>query len=252
MSNLVKRTLSALFLGPLFILAVYYGNYGVFVVSDKVVTISILLTFSMFFIMFYEWVMLTGRLKQKLLWFIFGFFYLGIGCSVFFILNLSPFRGDFLGFSNVPVTLFVLILLIWINDIFSYIFGRSIGGPKLAPKISPNKTWAGAIGGVVGCVMLFFIMNYFVKFRASEVSDTVFLIALAVHILVPLTALVGDLFESYLKRKAGVKDSGSIIPGHGGLLDRMDGFILVMNIAGLSTYIWFSIQTAKMATGVAQ
>ena len=247
MSNLLKRSLSAVILGPLFILAIYYGNHIVLVANGNPVTISMILTFSMFFIMFYEWIRLISKFKQKLLWTIFGFFYLGIGCSVFFVLNLGQFRGMFLGLANFPAPLFAIILLVWINDIFSYIVGRAVGGPKLAPKISPNKTWAGAIGGVAGCLLFFFVMNYSVGFGANKISDQVFFLALAIHIIVPIVSLVGDLFESYLKRKAGVKDSGNIIPGHGGLLDRFDGFILVMNFTGLLIYVIFAVMASQTA-----
>lgn len=234
MPNLLKRTLSAAILMPLVIYLTYKGGLVFF---------SLIVL--MFITMFYEWVMLTRKFQQKLLWWIFGFFYLGFACFV--MLFLERMRFDFLGFKAVPIMLFVLASLVWVNDIFSYVFGKAIGGPKLLPKVSPNKTWAGTLGGVIACVTLFFIMNYVTNFGANRVKDSTFFAALAVHIMVPIIALSGDLFESWIKRKAGVKDSGNIIPGHGGLLDRVDGLILVMNVAGAFIYVMFAMKAAELA-----
>lgn len=239
MSNLLKRSLSALILAPLVVYITYKGG-----------TLYFGMIFILFLGMFYEWVMITKKAEQKLLWWIFGFFYIGFACMV--MLFLERMRFDFGGFAKVPVLLFVLVLLVWINDIFSYIFGKGLGGPKLIPKISPNKTWAGTIGGITACVGFFFIMNYLINFGANTIPDKVFYTALAIHIIVPIIALLGDLFESFIKRKFGVKDSGNIIPGHGGLLDRMDSLLLVMNVTGIIIYISFAIKAGQMAAqGVA-
>ncbi len=237
MPNLVKRTLTALILGPLFVMLAYFGGLPFF-----------FLIVIMFVIMFYEWVMITRSSEQKLLWGIFGFFYIGFACFV--MLFLERMRYDFLGIEAVPVLLFALVFLVWISDIFSYVFGRAIGGPKLAPKISPNKTWAGAFGGIIACLAFFFIMNYVTNFGANRITDQVFITAMLVHVAVPIFALVGDLFESLVKRKFGVKDSGNIIPGHGGLLDRMDAMIMVMNVTGITFFILFALEASKkMAQG---
>ncbi len=234
MSNLVKRSLSALILAPLVVYLMYSGG--------KPYLYMILV---LFLGMFYEWVMITRKAEQKLLWWIFGFFYIGFACMV--MLFLERMRYDFAGFHKVPVLLFLLAILVWLNDIFSYVFGKGLGGPKLMPKVSPNKTWAGTVGGVVACVAFFFIMNYSIGFGANIISDEVFMIALGIHIIVPIIALIGDLFESMVKRKFGVKDSGSIIPGHGGILDRMDGMLLVMNVTGALFYIMFAIKAGQLA-----
>jgi phosphatidate cytidylyltransferase len=234
MSNLVKRALSALILAPLVIFITYKGGLVFFA-----------MIFILFLAMFYEWVNITKKAQQKLLWWIFGFFYIGFACMV--MLFLERLRVDFETIKSVPVHLFVLVALVWINDIFSYLFGKSLGGPKLAPKISPNKTWAGTIGGITACVALFFILNYTISFGANQISDEVFYTVLGLHILVPVVALLGDLFESFVKRKFGVKDSGNIIPGHGGILDRMDGLILVMNVTGLMFYVMFAMRAGQIA-----
>jgi phosphatidate cytidylyltransferase len=104
----------------------------------------------------------------------------------------------------------------WATDIFAYFAGRAIGGPKLAPKISPNKTWAGLIGGMAGAGLLgwavayWFEMEWFFLWMGAPLG---------------FIAQLSDLYESWEKRRAGVKDSGSLLPGHGGVLDRLDGLL---------------------------
>jgi phosphatidate cytidylyltransferase len=111
-----------------------------------------------------------------------------------------------------------VFLVVWSTDIGAYFAGRAIGGPKLAPSISPNKTIAGLIGGVICAGLIAGAWVYYVRLPAR-------LLWLAV--LFGAAAQLGDLFESGLKRRAGVKDSGTWLPGHGGLLDRLDGLVPV-------------------------
>lgn len=116
------------------------------------------------------------------------------------------------------------LALVWATDIGAYFSGRAIGGPKLAPQVSPNKTWAGLIGGVVLTAALSFLLHIYwgLPFHLVLLS-------------IPLAALaqMGDLFESWLKRKAGAKDSGTIFPGHGGVMDRLDGLIPVAPVVAV-------------------
>ena len=107
---------------------------------------------------------------------------------------------------------------VWATDIGAYFAGRSIGGPKLAPSVSPNKTWAGLIGGVLMALCLGLWL-----WREAELPVH---LALASPLLA-VVAQIGDLYESWLKRQAGVKDSGNLLPGHGGMLDRLDGLVPV-------------------------
>lgn len=107
---------------------------------------------------------------------------------------------------------------VWLTDIGAYFAGRGIGGPKLAPTVSPNKTWAGLIGGVVAALICGLLLWRFAGLGLQ--------LALASPILAVI-AQIGDLYESWLKRQAGVKDSGSMLPGHGGVLDRLDGLVPV-------------------------
>jgi phosphatidate cytidylyltransferase len=117
-------------------------------------------------------------------------------------------------------TLLVLWVFVvtWATDILAYFAGRSIGGPKLAPRISPNKTWAGLVGGVAGAALFGWLVATWFDL------EPLFLWAGG-----PMGAIAqaGDLYESWVKRRAGVKDSGTILPGHGGVLDRLDGLLAV-------------------------
>ena len=118
-------------------------------------------------------------------------------------------------------------LLVWGTDIGGYFVGKNVGGPKLAPTLSPNKTWSGLIGGMVlaaGLAMLVWLM--------FDHLWTPWMVALSAFVM-GFVAQMGDLFESGIKRHFGVKDSGSIIPGHGGILDRIDGLVFVAVITAL-------------------
>lgn len=125
-----------------------------------------------------------------------------------------------------------LLVIVWATDIAAYFAGRAIGGAKLAPSISPNKTWAGAVGGVVGAMLV--AGGLAIAFLASVGGQGAWKF---IGIAAALSALsiLGDLFESWLKRRAGVKDSGSILPGHGGVMDRLDGLVPVA-IAGAALF----------------
>ncbi|QDZ07514.1 phosphatidate cytidylyltransferase [Sphingomonas panacisoli] len=116
------------------------------------------------------------------------------------------------------------LALVWACDIGAYFAGRLIGGPKLAPAVSPNKTWAGLIGGMVAASLFALAMHHFYGLGWTAVVATPFLAMLA---------QCGDLFESWLKRRAGAKDSGTLFPGHGGVLDRLDGVVPVAPAAAL-------------------
>jgi len=125
---------------------------------------------------------------------------------------------------------FVLFTLIWSSDGFAYFAGRMFGKHKMAPKISPKKTWEGFAGGVI-CTL---ILGFFIEQNMPELRGNWIIVGLLVSIFAPL----GDLVESQLKRTFGVKDSGNIIPGHGGVLDRLDSFILCAPVV----YLYFIIE----------
>lgn len=160
--------------------------------------------------------------------------------SVFFIINhIEAFTGLAI---RVPYLSFILIVYIWgialLSDTFAYLVGSTLRGPKLCPKISPNKSWSGAIGGVIGGVLMG-VITYFIIKNVPSMS----IILTGTHInLAWLMVLggvgsavsqVGDIFESYLKRKANIKDSGNFMPGHGGMLDRIDALMFVLVFVGI-------------------
>jgi phosphatidate cytidylyltransferase len=135
--------------------------------------------------------------------------YAAIGAISLIVLRQSPGQG---------LGLFLFLLLtVWACDIGAYAAGRTIGGPKLAPRISPAKTWAGLIGGAVSSALVGL---------GFHLWDGAPLVAAAVAPALAVAAQAGDLMESALKRRCKVKDSGHLIPGHGGLLDRIDGLMV--------------------------
>lgn len=139
---------------------------------------------------------------------------LGLGYIYIAIPALSLIFLDYVSWKLVLWAL----LVVWTTDIFAYFAGRSLGGPKLAPRISPNKTWSGLIGGVVGAAVIGWGAA-----DVLELQQRFFAAGGAMAVL----AQAGDLYESALKRRAGVKDSGTLLPGHGGVLDRLDGLLPV-------------------------
>lgn len=142
-------------------------------------------------------------------------------------------------FRHSPVYLLSVMALVWIADIGAYFAGKAFGKRKLAPSISPGKSWEGALGG---CVAVLLIASATVLFGGAALSDTFavrvqsslgWAALLAILVLIVAASVVGDLFESQLKRRAGVKDSSSLLPGHGGVLDRIDALIPVLPLAAL-------------------
>ena len=163
------------------------------------------------------------------LWPCLGIFYVGIPCAAFISLRGDPTVG-------LQQILWIVALVIAV-DTGAYFSGRSIGGPKLAPHISPNKTWAGLIGGMVSAAIVGAITTAILG-RPSIVPLTVVSAGLAI------VEQAGDLAESAFKRHFGVKDASNIIPGHGGALDRVDGLIAVAAaVAGINALIGSSVLT---------
>lgn len=127
------------------------------------------------------------------------------------------------------VALMFVLLVVWGTDIGGYFAGRLIGGPKLWPRVSPKKTWAGAIGGFAAS------LGVAVGFAVCDFGKAVSLLLLAA--VLSVAAQLGDLFESAVKRQFGVKDSSHLIPGHGGLMDRLDGFVAAIALAALFGFL---------------
>jgi phosphatidate cytidylyltransferase len=137
-----------------------------------------------------------------------GFLYVAIPAFALLVLDWAWFG-----------IVFWAMIVTWSTDSFAYFAGRSIGGPKLAPRISPSKTWSGLAGGVIGAAVLGWLAASWFELGSPF---------LYIGGLMGVIAQAGDLYESWMKRRAGVKDSGSILPGHGGALDRLDGFLPVI------------------------
>lgn len=116
------------------------------------------------------------------------------------------------------VVMLLLFAVVWSTDVIAYFVGRALGGPKLWPRVSPNKTWSGALAGTVAAILVAIAI-------ASTTTRTSLLPIAVVAAMLSVVAQLGDLFESAVKRRFGAKDAGQLIPGHGGLMDRLDGFL---------------------------
>jgi phosphatidate cytidylyltransferase len=170
-------------------------------------------------VMYIEWSRMVGHWGMD--WRLYGFAYCLLpAVSLLWIRERAEYEGIGTGFD----LLIWVFLVVWSTDIGAYFAGRAIGGPKLAPSISPNKTIAGLVGGVASATVLAGVWVNFINWESS-----VRLPAILYWLAPPfaVAAQLGDLFESGLKRRAGVKDSGTWLPGHGGLLDRLDGLVPV-------------------------
>lgn len=156
-------------------------------------------------LMLIEWIKISYK---KALLSIMGILYI-VGAMLFWVLHQSD-----------RYTLLYIFPLVWVNDVSAYFFGKLIGGAKLAPKISPNKTWSGAIAGFAASVIMYFCSVKVFRFSISATG-------IVVTAFLAILSILGDLLESKVKRILKVKDTGNIIPGHGGILDRMDSFLAV-------------------------
>jgi phosphatidate cytidylyltransferase len=206
--DLLLRAASALVLAPLAVGIAYLGGW-IFAIFWGVVAIIVMC----------EWTMLvSGADRDRAAWLAAGVPYAGAMALAPIVLRSDPEFGF--------VAMIFLFAVVWATDIAAYFVGRAAGGPKLAPRLSPNKTWSGAIGGLAGAVLAALLVVHF-----SGAGGV--LAAAVVAIALSATAQVGDLAESAMKRRFGVKDASSLIPGHGGLMDRLDGFVTAAVLACL-------------------
>jgi phosphatidate cytidylyltransferase len=205
MSELAKRSLIGVLLIGIALTAAIVGGYLFAILAALAACM-----------MFYEWRRIVAGWGFG--WQVAGFAYALVpALALLWIRERFAVNGAPLG---VEMLLWVFITT-WSVDIGAYFAGRAIGGPKLAPAISPNKTWAGLVGGMIAAALLGGL-------AASIMHLPVILLWLAAPFA--FAAQMGDLFESWLKRRAGVKDSGTWLPGHGGALDRLDGLVVVATL----------------------
>lgn len=185
----------------------------------------------------WEWNNLVRGFKvsalAEVVWQFFGAIYVG-GASYAMVLvrngpQVVPVDGNTFGFTELE-TMMGFILPVIAVDVGAYFAGRAIGGPKIAPAISPSKTWAGLLGGATAASLVTVGNELYDLGPAAEWPgyDALSLTgAVLAGVLIAIIAQSGDFFESWMKRRAGVKDSSNLIPGHGGVFDRLDGFIAV-------------------------
>jgi len=173
-------------------------------------------------IVLWEWSRLVvhGRLRgfSRIDWLAAGVGYAAVLLFAPLILRRDPALGF--------VAIAFLFAVVWVTDIAAYFAGRALGGPRLWPAVSPKKTWSGAIGGTLGGIVAAILT---VKLLGVSVSPMLVLVAA----LLSVVAQAGDLLESAVKRHFGAKDAGSIIPGHGGVMDRLDGFLTAAAAAAM-------------------
>ena len=161
---------------------------------------------------------LSGQLRR---WTIAGFLYAAIAQLASIVVRLDQAQG--------LAALILVLLVVWATDIGGYFAGRAIGGPKLWLRVSPKKTWAGALGGFAASLV---VAAGFAALGFGKIWPMLLLAA-----VLSIASQFGDLFESAVKRHFGVKDSSHIIPGHGGLMDRLDGFIAAIALAALFGFL---------------
>ncbi len=207
---LIPRILSALVLLPVAMAGIWYGGWVFFALVAAAAAL-----------MAWEWRRMVRSDEAPLLY-AFGLPYIALPAASLVWLRANPASGF--------ETILWLLCIVWATDIGAYAFGRIIGGPKLAPRFSPKKTWAGLIGGMVSAAGVG--AGIAAGWGLSVVGFALLSAVLAV------VSQVGDLFESWVKRRFNVKDSSNIIPGHGGVLDRVDGVLPVAVVVAVLAMVF--------------
>lgn len=195
--NTKHRVISSVVLLPVALYAIFFSK-----------NLFLLLVIAMAILMTVEWLDMTKNIEHEKRWRVIGFFYILI--PLFSVYRLRVISVDIL---------FWMFAIIWVTDIFAYFSGRTFGGKKLAPTISPNKTWSGLFGGTLASAVIGLV--------SSSMFPGSVLFFVVASVFLSLIEQISDLTESKFKRIFGVKDSGNIIPGHGGVLDRLDGMMFL-------------------------
>ncbi|MGI9548201.1 MAG: phosphatidate cytidylyltransferase [Flavobacteriaceae bacterium] len=213
-----------------YIFIAYLGLWWayIYLIDDKIlINLLMIFTIGVDILLLYYLFSKKKKLRYNYQKFITGLFYIGGGCI---FLTMIPYKDN----EFAKFLIMGIFILIWINDSFAYLVGRTLGRTKLFTRVSPKKTVEGAVGGFVFTL----IGTYFLAKYEPILSSNQWLI---LAVVVVIFGILGDLIESKLKREAGVKDSGAILPGHGGMLDRLDSMIFAAPFAYLTLYIFTNV-----------
>lgn len=207
-------------------LSLWWGY--IYIIHDKhliniLMFLTILVNFGLLIYLFSKNITVLSTFQK----FIVGLFYIGGGCI---FLTMIPYKND--DFAKFLIS--GIFILIWVNDSFAYVVGKLIGRTKLFPEVSPKKTVEGAIGGYIFAL----IVAYFLATYEPNLTLTQWFILATVVVIM---GNLGDLIESKFKRVAGIKDSGAILPGHGGMLDRLDSMVFAAPFAYLTLNIFYYV-----------
>ena len=206
--NTRKRIISSLVMIPIALFAIF-SSQKLFIFLAIVIAV----------LMAFEWSEMSHKMPNKKKWRLIGFLYISI--PLYCAISIRILDNEIL---------FWMFAIIWATDIFAFFAGKSLGGAKIAPTISPHKTWSGLIGGVLASMGIGVI--------SAIIFPGSILFFLVISVIISIVEQLSDLLESKFKRIFGVKDSGDIIPGHGGVLDRLDGMILVAPLVWLIILIF--------------
>ena len=213
-NEFLKRLISSIVLIPFVLFVIIHGGY----LFITFISICFLITC-------YEWHLMTNKKRYNKL----GYFFLIFSFLTVYLIRIS--------FEDKSLSIFLLVITICVStDIGGYIFGKIIKGPKLIKKISPNKTYSGMFGGFLLSVLTIILVNNYLNSFLIDLNIYSFL-DISIIILISFVSQIGDIILSYFKRLSKVKDTGKLIPGHGGLLDRIDGMIFAFPFS----YIFFTL-----------
>jgi len=212
MNKTLKRALS----GAVYVTIMWFGT------SYSELSFHILFSGILIVCLYEMWKLRKGNTK------VLAFLYVLIPfITIYYLPNVRSNNNEVLIFD--PSLILFMFILIWTFDTFAFLVGIKFGKNKILASVSPKKSWEGFTGGLLFTVIISYIsVNYIVLFENIQNS-------IIISLILPVTATIGDFIESHFKREAGVKDSGNFIPGHGGMLDRMDAFIITIPVLYLLT-----------------
>jgi phosphatidate cytidylyltransferase len=188
----------------------------IYIIINHIILFNLLVSVC-FVLAFNEYLKIIKSFSNNAFWIVFGVIYIfGSFASLIFLRSIEVIGSPFT---------FLLFAGVMVNDSMAFIVGKLLGGPKILPKISPKKTYSGLFGGLLGSIIFIYLADNFFLIGFDNFSlnfrDKVFLL-----FVFNIVGFIGDVFESFLKRKAKIKDSSSLLLGHGGMLDRLDSLIL--------------------------